>query len=268
MKNILTALLILAFLGACSPPSAVTIEAVDQATAAPLTPLALPATDTPTPSALPATDTPAPTLALPTETSTLIPPTETSTPTVNPIVESLKATVTADKLSCRYGPGANYLYLFAFNKGANIKLIGRADGNNWVMVENDRKCWIRADFVDIKGDQKTLKIVYPDVYKIPVSPYYGPTTVTGATREADKVIVSWTEVIVSPGKYEDENMFPYIVEVWRCEDGEIIFDTLGSRVPFISFVDETGCDTPSHGRVYVQEKHGYAGPADIPWPAY
>lgn len=41
MKNILTALLILAFLGACSPPSAVTIEAVDQATAAPLTPLAL-----------------------------------------------------------------------------------------------------------------------------------------------------------------------------------------------------------------------------------
>ena len=74
------------------------------------------------------------------------------------------------------------------------------------------------------------------------------------------------EVIVSPGKYEDENMFPYIVEVWRCENGGIIFDTLGSRVPFISFEDQAGCSSPSHGRVYVQEKHGYAGPAEIPWP--
>ena len=66
--------------------------------------------------------------------------------------------------------------------------------------------------------------------------------------------------------YEDENMFPYIVEVWRCENGAIIFDTLGSRVPFISFEDQAGCAEPSRGRVYIQEKHGYAGPAEIPWP--
>jgi hypothetical protein len=61
-------------------------------------------------------------------------------------------------------------------------------------------------------------------------------------------------------------MFPYIVEVWRCENGTIIFETLGSRIPLISFVDEADCNSPSHGRVYVQEKHGYAGPAEIPWP--
>ncbi len=58
------------------------------------------------------------------------------------------------------------------------------------------------------------------------------------------MIVAWGEVIVSPGKYEDENMFPYIVEVWRCENKEMIFETLGSRVPFISFVDQAGCDYP------------------------
>lgn len=256
MKKLLKTLIILVFLMACSLPSAVVTESVDQATATPLTPLALP------------TDTIVPTLAPPTETFTPIPPTETITPSPVPVVDSMKAVVTADKLVCRYGPGANYLYLIALNRKTPLTLIGRTEGNNWVLIENSpQKCWVNAEFVQAEGDPKHLKVMYPDGYKIPVSPYYGPTTVTGTTREGDKVIVSWGEVIVSPGKYEDENMFPYIAEVWRCENGEIIFDTLGSRVPFISFVDQAGCDTPSHGRVYVQEKHGYGGPADIPWPS-
>ena len=256
MKKFLTTSLILVFLLACSFPSAVATQTVDQATAAAL--------------AQPATDTPVPTLAPPTETfaPTLSAPTETSTPTAIPFVDSLKATVTSDKLVCRYGPGANYLYLIAFNKKTPLRLIGRTDGNQWVLVENEpQRCWVNSEFVQAQGDLQTLRSMYPDGYKIPVSPYYGPTAVTSATREGDKVTVSWKEVIVSPGKYEDENMFPYIVEVWRCENKAIIFDTLGSRVPFISFVDQTGCDIPSHGRVYIQEKHGYGGPAEIPWPA-
>jgi hypothetical protein len=105
--------------------------------------------------------------------------------------------------------------------------------------------------------------MYPDGYKIPVSPYYGPTTVTSAKREGDKVIVAWGEVIVSPGKYEDENMFPYIVEVWRCENQEMIFETSAPESHL--FVDQAGCDFSSH--MCIQEKHGYGGPAEIPWPA-
>jgi uncharacterized protein YraI len=254
MKNVLTILPILLLVLACAPASSLATKPVDQATVTLI---------------IPPTDTPVPTLILPTETftPTLVPPTETSTPTVIPVVDILKATVIADKLVCRYGPGANYLYLFAYNGGAKIKLIGRAEGNNWMLVENEpQRCWVNSKFVQIQGEPQTLKSMYPDGYKIPVSPYYGPTSVTGATREGDKVTVSWNEVIVSPGKYESESMFPYIVEVWRCENNEMIFDTLGSRVPFISFVDQTGCASPSHGRVYVQEKHGYAGPAEIPWP--
>ena len=27
-------------------------------------------------------------------------------------------------------------------------------------------------------------------------------------------------------------------------------------------------ESPSHGRHYFQEKHGYAGPVEIPWPAH
>lgn len=217
---------------------------------------------------------PAPTFTAPpptsTQTFTPIPPTETATPTQTPIplVDEIKATVTKDKLICRYGPGANYLYLIAFNITTPLKLIGQAKGNSWVLVENGpQDCWVDSQFVQAEGDLTALRPMYPDGYKIPVSPYYGPTTVLKAERAGDQVTVTWIEIIVSPGKYENDYMFPYIVEVWVCKDGEIIFDTLGSRVPYITFTDENGCTEPSRGRVYIQEKHGYAGPAEIPWPA-
>ncbi|MBI5963387.1 MAG: hypothetical protein HY863_07940 [Chloroflexi bacterium] len=206
----------------------------------------------------------------PTATFTPIPPTATLTVTPIPFVDSLEATVTADLLSCRYGPGSEYLYLFAFNKGANIKLIGRAEGNSWLLVENEpQRCWIHSKFVEIDGDQQTLKPMYPDGYKIPVSPYYSPTTVLTAVRDPNdknKITVTWIAIPLTAGDQEDENMFIYIIEVWRCEGGKIIFDPLASNYPVITFVDEAGCSTPSHGRVYFQEKHGYAGPAEIPWP--
>jgi hypothetical protein len=224
---------------------------------------AIPATDTFTP---PSTSTPAPTeTPLPTDT-----PTATSIPTVG----SLKANVTADKLSCRYGPGAEYLYLFAFNTTAKITLIGRTDANNWVWVENTdnqnrrANCWVNKKFLEIQGDPTLLPIVYPGL-KLPVSPYYpGPAWAKAKRKEDGKIVITWEAVPISPGKYEDEFMHQYIIEVWRCEGGQIIFETLGANFPFITVnVDEAGCAVPSHGRVFVQEKHGYGGPVEIPWPA-
>lgn len=192
-------------------------------------------------------------------------PSNTATPTV----ESLKATVTADLLSCRYGPGAEYLYLYSLRKTANIKLIGRADANSWVWVDGKNKCWVNARFLEIQGDPMSLPIVYPGIAKLPVSPYYPGPRWAKATRKGDNVEASWEAVPISPGKYEDENMHQYIVEVWRCEGGQIHFETLGTNFPFITVEnDQAGCSTPSHGKVFVQEKHGYGGPVEIPWPAH
>lgn len=212
------------------------------------------------------TETPTP---LPTDTPA---PTETPTQTPIPTVESLKAKVTADKLSCRYGPGAEYLYLFAFNGTANIKLVGRTDANNWVWVANkdenntDNNCWVNAKFLEIQGDPKSLPIVYPGL-KLPVSPYYPGPTWAKATRNGNSIEIMWEEVPISPGKYSGPDMHQYIIEVWRCESGEIVFETLGTNFPFIMLEnDEPGCNLPSHGLVYVQEKHGYGGPVEIPWP--
>ncbi len=206
-----------------------------------------------------------------TPTSTFSPtfiPTLTETHTPIPTVESLKATVTADLLSCRYGPGSEYLYLYGLKKGANIILIGQTGGNNWVWVEGKSKCWVNAKFLEIAGDKNSLPVVYPGTAKLPRSPYYQPTTVLSATRDKNEVTVDWIDVPIDPRDYEDENMFNYIVEVWRCENGQIIFDPLPANESTITFIDEPGCAVPSHGQVFVQEKHGFAGPAEIPWPAY
>jgi hypothetical protein len=94
--------------------------------------------------------------------------------------------------------------------------------------------------------------------------------VLSAQRNPDthQLIVAWQEVLVGLGDYEDESMQTYIIEVWRCQDGKLIFEPLATRFAYIGFVDQPGCSEPSHGRVWVQEKHGYAGPADIPWPPY
>jgi len=210
-----------------------------------------------------------------TETATASPsetPIRLPSDTPLPTVENLKATVTADRLSCRYGPGPEYLYLFAFRATANIELIGRVDASNWnwVLVENEVPCWVKASFLDVQGDIMSLPAVYPGVAKLPITPYYPRSELLSAERDdqTNEITLSWVEVPVSLGDYEDDTMQTYIVEVWRCEDGELIFDPLATRFTYISFFDEPGCSEPSHGQVWVQEKHGYAGPAEIPWPAY
>ena len=219
------------------------------------------ASRTPTLTPIPPTSTP----ALPSDTST---PTNTATPSPVPTVESLKATVTADLLSCRYGPGANYLYLYALRKGANIELIGRTDGNNWVWVNGKNKCWVNKSFIEIQGDPTSLPIVYPGLAKLPKSPYYPPTAVTKVVRNGNQVTVMWLDIPLRAGDEEDQYMQHYIIEVWRCQAGQIIFEPLATNDTSISFVDDPGCSQPSHGRIFVQEKHGFAGPAEIPWPPY
>lgn len=219
-------------------------------------------TQTPVPPPV-SSETPSP--IPPTETASPVPPTVTASPI--PAVDSLAAVVTADRLSCRYGPGAEYLYLYGLREGLKLKLIGQTGGNNWVWVEGTKNnCWVNIKFIIIDGDFKTLPIVYPDPAGLPITPYYPPTTVLSATRDGNTVTVTWLAVPVSPGDYEKENMFNYIVEIWRCEGGQLIFDPLPTNWSTISFVDEPGCAQPSHGRVFVQEKHGFAGPAEIPWP--
>lgn len=197
-------------------------------------------------------------------------PSATTSPTPAPLpvptVVSFDAVVTVDLLSCRYGPGPEYLYLFALRREAKVNVIGRTDGSNWVWLDGKNRCWVNARYLDIQGDQLHLPVVYPGPARLPRSPYYSPTVVLNAARVGDSVTVNWLEIPLRPGDEEDQSMLHYIVEVWRCDAGQLIFDPLATNEISITFLDQAGCDQPSHGRIFVQEKHGFAGPAEIPWP--
>jgi hypothetical protein len=230
----------------------------------------------PTPTVAPVTETAAatetftpassPTLTeIPTATATAT-EAPTFTPSPIPTVESLKASVSADLLSCRYGPGAEYLFLYGLRKGANIQLIGRTNGNDWLYVSGKNPCWVKAEFLSSEGDYQALPVVYPGLAKLPKSPYYLPTTVLSAGRTGNSVTVEWSDVPLRAGDEEDEAMLHYIVEVWHCEGGQYLFSPLATNDLTITFVDEPGCAQPSFGRIFVQEKHGFAGPTEIPWP--
>ncbi len=219
---------------------------------------------------------------MPTEASTTVPPltasplaTEALAPTLPPTlvpttgVQSLSATVSARLLSCRYGPGPEYLYLYALRGGANIKLIGRTDGDNWnwAWVDGRNRCWVNTKYLVVKGDWRQLPIVYPGVARLPVSPYYPPSAITKVTRSGNVVTVRWLEIPLRAGDEEDASMLHYIVEAWHCRGGILLFEPYATNDSILSIVDEPGCAQPSHARVFVQEKHGFSGPTNIPWPA-
>lgn len=190
-------------------------------------------------------------------------------PTALSRAEGLQATVMVNLLSCRYGPGPAYLFLYALREGAGIWLIGRTDGENWdwVYVEGLKKCWVNANYLRVSGDPKGLPVVYPDHAKLPASPYYPPVTIRKVSRDGAEVTVEWVDTPLRAGDEEDAFMQHYIAEIWRCQNGRMLFEPVATNLSSITIVDEAGCSQPSHGRLFLQEKHGFAGPTDIPWPA-
>ncbi len=279
MKSTWLAVLVLIFaLSACNLPSQPEAASPEPASA-------IPATETPVPptpaSAATATEAPpsatltkAPTetpTSIPTATETLTPiPTEPPTQTAVPTYAILRGKVNSEKLSCRYGPGPNYLYLYGMVQGANQDVIGRTDTGTWVLTKSrgdSKSCWVNAKFLDLNGDVMSLEMVYPDKYTIPPSNqnYRKPWDVA-AVRSGNSVTISWKSEPMRPGDEESPNSVLYMVETWVCQNGQVVFTPIGAYTAQVTVTDEPGCATPSHGRVYFSEKHGYTGPSEIPWP--
>ncbi len=185
-------------------------------------------------------------------------------------VTKLKATVTAGLLSCRYGPGAEYLYLYALRQGANITLVGRTDGDNWhwAWVDGRNRCWVNTSYLRVDGDWRQLPVVYPGLARLPVSPYYSPPRILSVVRIGNAVTVEWDGMRLRAGDEEDESMLLYVLEVWRCQGGQLLFEPLATNDTMLTVVDEPGCAAPSHARLFFQEKHGFAGPSEVPWRSW
>ena len=262
MKKTFATLFFLAFvLAACSPAS-MTVES-PQLVATETVPLA---TATASPEAS-QTSTP-----LPTETETPRPsstpiPSETPSPEPTPTYAILSGTVNVEKVSCRYGPGAMYLYLYGMVQGARQDIIGRNDNGSWALTKSrgdDKSCWVKSDLMDINGEMMGVQPIHPDDYRLPQSPYYGPLTNVTAKRNGNEVIISWSPLILRAG--DDSLQTPYVLQVWVCRAGQVVMESLGSYQTSITVVDESGCSEASRGRITAAEKHGYTRFVEIPWP--
>jgi len=257
LKHVMLCICLTWMLGSCAP-----VE-----TPPPTAPISYTPTYTPTIEVLPS-QTPAftPTF-LPSSTPT---PASTSTPVITPTFAILRGTV-LETSNCRYGPSQPYLYFTGLITGSNLEVIGRREDSQWIYVQaigGHHPCWVKASQMDVQGDINNLEIYYPDLAPLPQSPYYPPTVVTKIVRAGTQVKVMWLDIPLHPGDEEDASMQHYIIEVWHCVGGQIVFDPLATNDTSITFTDEPDCSQPSHGRIFVQEKHGFAGPAEIPWPPY
>jgi hypothetical protein len=215
------------------------------------------------------TATAAPSITLtPLPASTLTPtitrtPSETPTATITPTYAILRGEVLV-RSNCRYGPGAPYLYKYGLVAGSNLEVIGRNDLGTWILVRaigGNNPCWVKASLMDVKGNAMS---VAPTYIPLPQSPYYRPLRGVSAIRDGDEITIFWSGVQLRAGDETAEA--PYLVEAWLCMGGQIIFTPVGSYATAVKVIDEPGCSEPSHGRVYLVEKHGYTRWVEIPWP--
>lgn len=261
----------LAACGSAATPTPTTTptQAVALPTAAATdTPPLPPPTNTPPPAPT-ATASPSP---LPTSTPTIPPtaapaPTSTFTATAVPTYTKLRGEVIIEQAVCHYGPGKPYLYKYGVYQGSNLEIIARdplADYMEVQAIGGNNPCWVKGEYLKIKGDMKSLKPIDPRDWKLPPSPYYGPMTGVSASRSGDVVTVGWNPVILKAG--DSSEQVPYVVEAWVCKDGQVVFTPVGSWQTAVKITDEPGCSEPSHARVTAAEKHGYTRFVEVPWP--
>jgi len=181
----------------------------------------------------------------------------------------LRGKVNVERASCRYGPGAMYLFLYGLRQGATQDVIGRTDTGDWVLTQahgDTTVCWVKADLLDFNGDVLNVEPVYPGKYTLPVSSYYVPPYTASATRRGDQVTITWTAQSLRAGDRESDTSPLFMVETWACQGGQLVFTPIGTDTEIATITDEPGCGKPSHGRVFLAEKHGYAGPTEVLWP--
>jgi hypothetical protein len=226
-----------------------------------------------TPSSTP-TFTPSPT---PTSTSTptFTPsPTDTSTSTSTPVYLTFQGEVIQDS-SCYYGPGSMYLYKYGLKAGSNLEVVGINIGTNgpWLYVQNmfalariANPCWVDAQNMKVGGSFAELAPVYPDKAPLPKSPDYPAPMGVLAKRDGNQVFISWDFTTpVPPGMRESTDSPIWLVELWTCQKGQIVFTPIGAYNSTVIVTDEPGCAQPSHGRVFLSDVDGYDGPTEIQW---
>ena len=181
------------------------------------------------------------------------------------------------QIVCNYGPGDIYLYQEAMNPRYQMDVFGKAlihyrgKEQTWLYTQADGfqlKCFVNAADVELMGGRlEDLKVVYPGEVTLPPSSLWPEPQNVKAERLGEQVTITWDfyDLPVGERETEDETKPRYLLELWLCKDGELQFTPTGSwdltqPRSTLSVSDEAGCSEPSHGVIYLAEKHGYEGP--------
>ena len=270
MKRTLVFILTLALLTfACTMPLFRSPEEIAALTATAETATAASWTATPT-----VTLTPTSTLTeTPTTTSTstiTVTPTITPTPTITltPTFDFPKAVVNKQAF-CRYGPHINYLEAADLYTGDTGSVRGRFYLSSWLLIKFDKLnyfCWVAPSVVDVSGDITRINFTEGRADTITgISPFYKAPNNVVATRDGNKVKITWEKVNMT-----DDKDRGYLLELFVCQNGNLLWLPVWLHTrseTSYAVKDEKGCSEPSSGKIYTVEKHGYSSPKNIPnWP--
>jgi hypothetical protein len=227
----------------------------------------------------------------PTATQTGTTPSATATESSTPVpTYAILQGQVLNRTACRYGPGDIYLYEFGLIPGNRMEISGRVELRVkdemqtwlWGLAEGyPNNCWVNARDVELGGELSSLEVVYPDKVKLPLTSNWPAPQNVKATRTGDRVTMNWDAYVLPLGERESANSLQYLLELWLCQSGKLAFTPIGTfdapaagskpevrGTDELSVIDEAGCAEPSHGRIYLVEKHGYVGPVEIRWPPY
>jgi hypothetical protein len=199
-------------------------------------------------------------------------PTPTATPTLTPVIHrTLNAVVANDRIACNYGPGDLYLNDETLLQGIKLQVLGRDVNSGWAYVHADgypNPCWVHLEYITMDGEVEDLEPVYPGKVTLHHSPYWDPPKNVYTARSKSnpgELSIYWDAFILGDGDMESPTAPRYLLELWLCRDGELAFAPYFAWENNLKVVDEAGCSEPSRGFIYLSEKHGYAGPVEIPW---
>ncbi|UCF61793.1 MAG: hypothetical protein JSV37_03675, partial [Anaerolineaceae bacterium] len=99
-------------------------------------------------------------------------------------------------------------------------------------------------------------------HPLPRTTFIGPPKNVQATRNLDKVTVTWDPVQYNPSY----DLRGYLIEATLCQNGFLFSTAVHTDGTSYTFTDETSCSGESGGLLYAVEKHGYTDPVKIPWP--
>ena len=173
---------------------------------------------------------------------------------------------------CYAGPDDMYEVQYEVNGGVNLLALGRNDNaeGTWLQVRASGQkdyCWVPSKYVLLNGDINSLAQTYPDQAQLPGSNLYPPLAGVTAARSGDQVTISWTDVPVPLDFLSAPNATLYLAELWTCQNGQLVFTPVATSADHVTITDQAGCSQPSHGRVFLSVKDGYAGPTEVNWPS-